>query len=272
MTTAVPEGARAAFGVAGEPEVLLGGMAPVYRFGGVVLKEIGDPVETAYLADTMAAVEVDPAVVRVARPVAALEGGWIAHGWSAWSVVEGAQPDGPQPWAAALAASDALHDALRGEQRAPFLDERTHRWAVAERVAWDEQELAVEPRIEEQTARLWPLVARGREAPQLVHGDLCGNLLFHPTLPPAVIDFSPAWAPPSWARAIYAVDALGWHHGDDDLLALVRSDDETMACLARAGIFRLVALDGRVRDLGLDLAELLPEYQRLVDRLVTVLS
>ncbi len=31
--------------------------------------------------------------------------------------------------------------------------------------------------------------------PQLVHGDLTGNLLFHTSLPPAVIDLSPYWRP-----------------------------------------------------------------------------
>ena len=32
-----------------------------------------------------------------------------------------------------------------------------------------------------------------------MHGDLTGNVLFHPTLPPAIIDFAPYWRPTEYA-------------------------------------------------------------------------
>ena len=264
----VPRDVLVAFGAEGPAEELGGGMAPAYRVGDIVLKRAGDPVEAAYEADVMAAVQVDEARVRVARPVKAGDGAWIVDGWSASAFADGRLVDGPQPWSAAFDAADALHEALRDVAQAPFLATRTHRWAVAERVAWGEETADIDPRLQVLCDRLWPLVAVLQDRPQLIHGDLCRNLLFHAERPPAVIDFSPMWRPPAFTRAIYVVDALGWHGGDDRLLALISRDADTVACLARAGIFRLVALHGRARDLAIDMEPLLPEYEAIVDRLV----
>jgi hypothetical protein len=260
-----------AFGLEGEPTVLTGGMAPVYRYGDVVLKETRHVEEDTYIAEVMAAVEVDEARVRVARPVAA-DGQWVVGGWTGWRVVAGEHRRGGAPWASALDAAHALHEALRDVPRAEVLDRRTHRWAIADRAAWGEIEPELAPEVQAQCDRLWPLVPPAVGEPQLIHSDLCGNLLFDAVLPPAVIDFSPAWQVPGFAAAIYVVDALGWHSGDDDLVALALADEGTAACLARAGIFRLVALDGLVRDLDQELGSLLPEYEALVDRLALALA
>lgn len=46
----------------------------------------------------------------------------------------------------------------------------------------------------------------------MVHGDLSGNFLFEPNLSPAIIDFSPAWAPNGFAEGILFVDALVWEN------------------------------------------------------------
>jgi hypothetical protein len=53
---------------------------------------------------------------------------------------------------------------------------------------------------------------------QLVHGDLGGNVLFAPSLAPAIIDFSPYWRPPGYAEAVAAVDAFLWFGAGDHVL------------------------------------------------------
>lgn len=267
-----PRPVLAAFGTSGPAVELSGGMAPAYRVGDIVLKRAGEPVEAGFAADVMAAVEVDERRVRVARPVAADDGRWIVDGWSATTFVEGQRPDRGQPWATALDAAAALHDGLRAVPPVPMLAARTHRWAVAERVAWGEEEVELDPRIAAMAEGLWPHISTPAAPAQLLHGDLCGNLLFHPTLPPAVIDFSPMWRSPGFSLAIYVSDALGWHGGDDALLDLIGTDADIVACLARAGVFRLVALHGRIRDLDIPLEPLLPEYGAMIDRLVAFLG
>ena len=44
------------------------------------------------------------------------------------------------------------------------------------------------------------------DEPQLVHCDLTGNVLFAAGLPPAVIDISPYWRPPSYAEGVVVAD------------------------------------------------------------------
>jgi aminoglycoside phosphotransferase (APT) family kinase protein len=72
--------------------------------------------------------------------------------------------------------------------------------------------------------------------PQLVHGDLTGNVLFAPGQPAAVIDISPYWRPPSYAEAVVAADALCWHDADASIVALT---DLPVEAVARALLFRM---------------------------------
>jgi hypothetical protein len=91
-----------------------------------------------------------------------------------------------------------------------------------------------------------PLLDRRRPVDlpcQLIHGDLGGNVLFHDSLPPAVIDVSPYWRPPGYADAIVVADAVAWHGAGDELVErLLRHHGEQL--LLRAVLFR-VAVDHR---------------------------
>jgi uncharacterized protein (TIGR02569 family) len=109
------------------------------------------------------------------------------------------------------------------------------RWAVADRVAWGEAEGEPLP------ARVRPLLARRRPVDlpsQLIHGDLSGNVLFHDSLPPAVIDISPYWRPAGYAAAIVVVDAVAWGSAGDDLVARLL-EEQGDQLLLRAVLFRV---------------------------------
>ena len=79
-----------------------------------------------------------------------------------------------------------------------------------------------------------------RLQPQLVHGDLGGNVLFAAGEPPAVIDFSPYWRPAGLALAVAAVDALMWSGADPGILDELAGQPELDQLLARALVYRLV--------------------------------
>src|SRR5690606_8463039 len=84
------------------------------------------------------------------------------------------------------------------------------------------------------------LVGPVRARPQLVQGDLTGNVLFAPGQPPVIIDFSPYWRPVRYAHAIVAADGLLYHDAGDELVALAVPGPVGAQLLARAVIFRLV--------------------------------
>jgi len=80
-----------------------------------------------------------------------------------------------------------------------------------------------------------------------VHGDLAGNVLFAPGLPPAIIDLSPYWRPTSSATAIVAVDGVLWFGADNTLLRKAADEADCTMPLIRAIIFRLIAQNERCR-------------------------
>ncbi len=177
-----PEHVLAAFGVAGEPVLLPGGTGRSWRVGSLVLKPLDHPAnEIAWQAGILASVEQDGFRVARLRPQ-------IVDGWVASDYVVGAHE--PGRWREIIAVGERLHAALAHEPRPDaILDRRRDPWSIGDRVAWGELPF---PELDDVLATLEPL--RGRS--QLIHGDLTGNVLFHDELPPAIIDFAPAWRPP----------------------------------------------------------------------------
>jgi uncharacterized protein (TIGR02569 family) len=241
----VPRSVTEAFGLTGTPVALAGGEGTSVQIGGSVLKPVDEPVEAAWSAELFSRLEEDG--FRLARPLRASNGSWVVDGWAATTLVEG-RSGPPGRWSELLSAARAFHKAVRGESRPSFLDHRTHRWALADRVAWGEASVepvgAVALLLEDLTRLLRPV---REQRNQLVHGDLSGNVLFTPGLPPAIIDFSPYWRPATYAEAITAVDGLLWFDAANEVLHLVRRDSESTQLFLRAVIFRLVALNEYAR-------------------------
>ncbi|MFJ4410530.1 TIGR02569 family protein [Streptomyces sp. NPDC088910] len=242
----------AAFGAPGRPVPLPGGQGQTWRDGEVVLKPTGLAAETAWRAEVLTALPASPHF-RVARPVRAANGGWTAEGWEAWQYVAGrSEPGRP---ADVLRTAAAFHAALADVPRPGFLDTREGPWSYAARVAWEESPLddggggdaEVAALIAQLAAERRPFEPSGAPAPQVVHGDLLGNVLFADGLPPAVIDWPPYWYPVDWAAAVVVVDALLWYGAGPAVLALgpagdgcVPDPDAWAQLLVRALLFRLV--------------------------------
>ena len=173
----------------------------------------------------------------VAAPLRSGNGRLVVSGWTAWPYLPGRHEAGR--WLEVVSAGRLLHAAFASLPRPAFLRARADWWAAGDRVAWGESPL--EPYLDLDTVRdlaaaLRPVQAR----PQLVHGDLTGNVLFHPTLPPAVIDLSPYWRPPAFADAVVVADAMAWEGADAELPALVAPGvPEFGQCFLRALVYRI---------------------------------
>ncbi len=112
-------------------------------------------------------------------------------------------------------------------------------WAVADRVAWAElpaEDYCGTQHLDELIEARRPV----RGTAQLVHGDLTGNVLFHPRLPPLVIDLSPYWRPPAFASAVVIADALVFEGASSDVVQPMLVDQAFPQYLLRALLFRAV--------------------------------
>ncbi|WP_327176242.1 aminoglycoside phosphotransferase [Streptomyces sp. NBC_01335] len=205
-----PRAVLDAFEVAGTPVPLAGGQGRSVLVGGYVFKPAeGTEAEAEWAASLCEALAPGPGF-RVPRPLRAADGRSLVDGWTAHAFLAGTP--GPRGhWDEVLSAGRAFHAALRGFPRPGFLDRRTHPWAVADRVAWGEQDVEVVAGLAAPFSALLALRRPVRQdAAQLVHGDLTGNVLFAPGQVPVVIDFSPYWRPPLFAEAVVIADGLLW--------------------------------------------------------------
>jgi uncharacterized protein (TIGR02569 family) len=243
----VPEGVLAAFGVAGVVPVRLpGGQGSAWRAGQVVLKPADSPRAGRWFAEVCDAL-AGPGF-RVPRPVRAVTGDWLAHGWACYQWVPGAAADwsGVSPhWPAMIAVSRALHVALAGVPVPAWLGTVENPWTIGDQVAWGERDPGpllgpAAGQIAGQVRRLLAVLRPVDLPSQLIHADLSGNVLFADGMPPAVIDFSPLERPAGWPLAIAAVDALQWQQARLEVLGLLAGEPELDQLLARALIYRQI--------------------------------
>jgi hypothetical protein len=91
------------------------------------------------------------------------------------------------------------------------LGARTHRWALADRVAWGEAQVDLPTTASTVAAELAALLADPPRDRQVVHGDLTGNVYVDRDDVPVVLDFSPYLRPREWGEAIVVADAVLWN-------------------------------------------------------------
>lgn len=263
-----PEHVLATFGIRGDlaPEETGPGWERGWRYGEVVLSEVGDHARGAWSAGVRETLQVEG--VRMARPVRSSDGRWVVGGWSADTYLAG----DPEPrHDEVVAVAGRLHAATAAVARPRFLapgpGAPTDVFAAADRASWGEDltrlgallaatgGLAVdEPGADDETdpdapgaraasAELYDRLATARAAvtspAQLVHGDLYGTVLFAGSAPPGITDLTPYWRPAAWAAGVTVVDATAWGGADPDLITRWSHLPEWPQMLLRALLFRL---------------------------------
>jgi uncharacterized protein (TIGR02569 family) len=235
-----------AFGVDWPAERLLGGQGTSWRAKALVFKPVADEEEARWLGPVLDSIPQEG--FRLAAPVATSDGRWVVDGWAAARWVTGVANAGAH-WQQLLAASRAFHRAVRHVRRPAFLDRRTHWWARADRSTWDEMPPPPVPALRHLRADLTRWIEPVADASQLIHGDLSGNVLFHPGLPPAVIDMSPYWRPERFAEATIVADALLWW-GEGAPLVIAAGRAGAPSWVARGLLFRLDTLGFELAETG----------------------
>jgi len=228
-----------AFGCKGEARLLSGGEGRSYLARDIVLKPIDNIEEAIWVADLMNAIVEDE--FRVARPIKARNGSWIYQSWTAFKYLEGEASK--QRAREKFEVARNFHKALAGCKRPVFLDTKVNPYVTADRMVWGKQLFTMsdqlKPFLTPIAAKLKPIELEE----QLIHGDMTGNILFHETLPSAVVDMTPYWHPAKYAEAIITVDAMVWDGADDTLLDMLDNTFEMNQLMLRAAIWRIKITD-----------------------------
>jgi uncharacterized protein (TIGR02569 family) len=237
VTVSPPEELLAAFEVHDrEVAPLQGGQGTAWGTIALVFKPLDMSIEALEWQErVLGGIEEDG--FRVARPVRAADGRLAVADWSAWQRTAGEHL--PRRWAEICSAGERFHRACAEVPVAGWHLRLSDPFARADRAAWDDaavDEFTHLPPVARLAGHLRPV----RESGQLIHGDLTGNVLFHPHLPPAIIDLSPYWRPPAFASAVVALDALVWEGADRGVLSVLEGHPDPSQHLLRAAIFRIV--------------------------------
>jgi uncharacterized protein (TIGR02569 family) len=173
----------------------------------------------------------------VPQPIRA-GGAWSFAGWGAHEFVPGdtAHVTDDPTWF--RDACEAFHDAVASQDRPSFLDDRDDAWSYGDRVAWDGVPLRGSPRTVGVLERALDLMEPVALPSQVVHGDLCVNVLRDGDLP-GVIDWPAYYRPRGWALAVVATDAIRWEGADCALLELWDQGAGWTQLLLRAVVYRL---------------------------------
>jgi len=260
-----------AFRCAADPEPLAGGRGLSWRSGDVVLKPAEEnPRITDWICDLLETLR--PVGYRISAPLRTVDGEWHFDDWTASAYEPGTPADETGAWADVLRAGAAFGRDLLSAPEPWFTQMRTDPWAVADRVAWEEESVDLPPQYAVLVGRLRALAGDRPDAqPQVVHGDLTGNILLHPGLDPLILDFSPYWRPAPYPLAVVMTDAMSWY-GADPLDFRQHADvlgDEPVRYLARSLTFRVVTAGIWAREIGEPSGDL-PDFVRVTDQLTTV--
>lgn len=252
-----------AFGISGNPRLLEGGEGTTYVAGNVVLKPVASEIETNWRSNLLSSL---PQVgFRIARSLKTIDGNWTCEGWEASTFVEG-QPTKSR-WKEKIEVSRKFHAQLQNIDKPAFIDLATHPWAISDRMVWGEQPLEYSDRLKPVMQQLEAMTKPVTLPSQLIHGDMTGNILFHDSLDPAVIDFSPYWRPAEYATAIIIVDSIVWDGVDQSLLLEMENRTDMNQLLIRATMWRIKTTEEYIKQYGKGLIDHVDAYQPLIKML-----
>lgn len=195
------------FNIQGKGVELDGGQATSQRYGDIVIKPVDEEEYANYSSSVF--YDLEPEGYRISKPLKSISDKFVVEGYLA-NKYEPGEHDFTRI-EDMIAVSNKLHADLR-KLHTKSIPDFNNPWAKAQSNLWRGNQL---PQYWEYEVRklcsnlIKDLKPLGLPY-QLIHSDLSGNVLFHDTLQPLIIDFSPAYAPYEYANALIVCDNIAW--------------------------------------------------------------
>lgn len=233
----IPNKVLKAFKGDGIPQKLSGGEGNSWLVGNMVFKPIQDVERYEWAGDLLS--RIPQVGFRISLPRKSIQGKFAAHGWGATKFDSGEHMHGN--WKEKLQVCRDLNWALNHVAASP-MPPSNDRWSQAHKIAWEEENLpvAIHSEITKELTKIFQRYQPVDAINQVIHSDLCGNVLFADPLPPLVIDFSPAYRPQEYAEAILVADAIAWEQAPVQLRWELPATTYYTQILLRAVNFRLI--------------------------------
>jgi uncharacterized protein (TIGR02569 family) len=249
-----------AYGITQDPIHLKGGQGMTWRAGNTVLKPLISEEETVWRAELIETLPQDHFCT--ARYKKTQNQKWVYNGWEALEYIEGLHLT--DHWKEKIAVCNGFNALLANVKKPSFIDKRTHPWAIAGKMVWDEMLLQYDNRLTSYVDRITKHFSPVSCQNQIVHGDITGNMLFAAHLPPGIIDFTPVWRPKEYALAILIVDALTWEGADESIFDYLTTEENMFQYLLRAALFRTLVTSEFYRQHGIDRFSEIEHHERVL--------
>ncbi len=238
------------FDITEEATLLSGGQGTTFKAGNFILKPTESEEYAGWVANVFDNIKQDG--FRVAKYVKSSNGKYVEDGWICQEYLPGEHDHAKTRWQEIIELCKVFHSALAefsepNFSKSDFLGEGNDPWSVADKMAWGEIPLEYYPELRESIEKLLSLIKPVNLPSQIIHGDFGGNVLFHPTLPPAVIDFSPYWRPAELAPAVIIVNALALENAPLSILDYVEDVKEINQMLIRAQLRMIFETDQHLK-------------------------
>lgn len=254
-----------AFGSSIIPIPLPGGQGTSFRSGDIILKPADSNDFDGWESELFNSIQVSEKV-RFARPIKSKEGKWICEGYVAWRYLEGQHVRGE--YGRKINASLAYHNLLSSIPKPDWLDEPKNPWGAANKVAWQEIDADYDAKFMRLINQITPHIETMQLPYQLIHGDLAGNFLLSKGFPPAIIDFSPAWAPIGFGEGVMLCDAIVWEDAELEDLMPFRNIPQLEQFAWRGALRRIAEQAEHITWLGKDKIQAISDaqaYQKAID-------
>jgi uncharacterized protein (TIGR02569 family) len=141
--------------------------------------------------------------------------------------------------------SKVFHKALASILKPDWFDQKTDVFAVADKITWGESPLPDFKSTKKPLKKIFNLLKDNHLPNQLIHGDWGLNqILFHDTLPPAIIDMTPYFRPADYPIADMIISAIDHEGADLPILGLGKDIKDFDQLLLRALAFRICTYVG----------------------------
>ncbi len=261
-----PSAVLKAFGLSEDLVRLPGGQGQAFRSGDVILKPATNDERTRWISEFC--LETTLEEFRLPQPVRTGDGDVVFNEWQAWEVMPGEHRSGN--WEEVVELCSCFHRAIADCAKPDWVDRLKNEdpWILADRAVWGELEVTLHPRIAPAVTQLRGCLSDISTPSQLIHGDFGGNVLFHPVLPPGIIDLSPSWRPAGFAVGVVIADAIVWGDADMSLIECGCAIEDFDQLLLRAELRRILELNLAHQLWKWDTLDEIEAHQPLIDTLV----
>lgn len=193
-----------AFNLKGTPTLLKGGQNTSVKIGNYVLKPTYDNSHTEFIGEVLNT--INPINYRISKPIKSINGKYTYKNYMATTYEEGFHKTNYQKtYETALLFHNDLNNI---NLNLPIGNDP---WSKAHRLLFNKEGInELDIIYQDEISKLIKNLPILSDKFQIIHSDIGGNILFHNTLKPLIIDFSPAYAPVKYAIAIMIMDALVW--------------------------------------------------------------